>query len=189
MTKAIDITNAVMADADALAALHVEVWQQTYRTLAPLNARKQLDHTHRLRSWQALLSNRGEATTSIVLKAEIGGELVGVLSGDGQSDQQSAEIKHLYVRADHAGQGVGRLLMATAAQRLIIAGHRRAALGVVSGNTAALRFYQQIGGRQDGSYTDPGPLWQSTNIRMVWDDLPCLANLAAASLSKVPVVG
>ena len=42
---------------------------------------------------------------------------------------------------------------------------------VVVGNAPAIAFYEALGGRKAGAYTDPGPMWRSENLFYVWDDL------------------
>ena len=38
----------------------------------------------------------------------------------------------------------------------------------------AMLFYERLGGRRAGGFTDPGPLWPSDNIVFVWDELSAL---------------
>ncbi|WP_312164905.1 hypothetical protein [Phenylobacterium sp.] len=38
-------------------------------------------------------------------------------------------------------------------------------------DAAAIAFYEALGGRRAGRFTDPGPLWRSDNIVFVWDEL------------------
>jgi hypothetical protein len=64
--------------------------------------------------------------------------------------------------------------MGGAAHRLSTAGAHGVGLGVVVGNDAALAFYQSLGGRISGTYTDPGPLWRSENHLVIWNDIPAL---------------
>jgi hypothetical protein len=49
------IRHAIPADAAAIAHLHVEVWRETYRDLAPPEAYAALDEARRLASWQDML--------------------------------------------------------------------------------------------------------------------------------------
>jgi len=48
-------------------------------------------------------------------------------------------------------------------------GFAGAGLGVVAQNTAARTFYAAMGGREAGAYADPGPLWRSEMVLVVWD--------------------
>jgi ribosomal protein S18 acetylase RimI-like enzyme len=82
-----------------------------------------------------------------------------------------AEIKFLYVDGACKRQGIGHRLLAALARDLRSFGYASAALGVVVGNGPAIAFYEAVGGRPIGRYTDPGPLWRSENIIYAWDDL------------------
>ena len=49
-----------------------------------------------------------------------------------------------------------------------------AALLTIGAIAPAMRFYERLGGRRAGGFTDPGPLWPSDNIVFVWDELSAL---------------
>jgi ribosomal protein S18 acetylase RimI-like enzyme len=165
---------AAFADAEAIARLHVAVWRETYRDLAPPEAFATLDEPRRLARWREMLS--GFEGPSVFV-AEHHREIVG-FTAYGYSEltglPQKLEIKNLYVANVHQQQGAGRRLMGAAAHRLSTSGARGVGLGVVVGNDAALAFYQALGGRISGTYTDPGPLWRSENHLIVWDDIQVL---------------
>ena len=60
------------------------------------------------------------------------------------------EIKRVYVLHRFHGDGVGWRLMRAALEEAQRAGRRRAFLGVYSGNTRAIAFYERIGFRRLG---------------------------------------
>jgi ribosomal protein S18 acetylase RimI-like enzyme len=169
-----------LGDAEAIARLHVAVWRETYRDLAPPDAFAALDDQHRLASWREKLSrfegpvvSVAEYSRAVVAFAAYGySELPGL--------PQKLEIMHLYVSSAHQRKGIGRRLMGGIAHRLSTSGARGVGLGVVVGNDAALVFYQSLGGRISGTYTDPGPLWRSKNHLVIWDDIPALVAATSA---------
>ena len=61
------------------------------------------------------------------------------------------------------------LFSLSALERLTGLGHRRAALAVVEQNEAARRFYAAMGGVEVDCFTDPGPLWRSSNVLVAWE--------------------
>ena len=67
----------------------------------------------------------------------------------------AGEIKQLYVRRSHGGQGIGRHLMSWAFARMKAANLTNIYLSVFSGNDSAIRFYQQDGFRKSGEYHYP----------------------------------
>ena len=176
---ALAIRTAVPGDADAIAALHVDVWRRTYRDLAPPAAYDALDLAARRRSWTAILAaGRPDAVT---LVAEKDGALAGFAHGGPPGNDAfggRGEVKYLYVATAFARQGIGRMLLATLAGRLADRGYQGIALGVVVGNEPALAFYRALGSRVIGRYADPGPLWRSDNHLCAWDDPRALARQA-----------
>lgn len=164
------------ADAPALAELHVAVWRDTYRAMAPAEAVAVLDMPRRLARWREIL----EDPAQIALVAETGEQLAGfglagppgeALFGD------RGEVKYLYVGRSFARRGIGRRLLGALARELGGRGYPGLGLGVVAGNDPAIAFYEALGGRRAGAYTDPGPLWRSENLAYVWDDLATLTAL------------
>lgn len=176
------IRDAIPADADAIARLHHAVWHQTYAALAPPDLPPLMTLESRQTRWRTLLDG---PSLEHAFVADAGMALAGfVLMGPATEPAFGAccEIRHLFVRADMQGRGLGRRLMADAARRAIALGFTRLGLGVVEGNRAAIRFYEGLGGIRAGSYTDPGPRWRSHNLIFAWDDLATLADRAAGRI-------
>jgi ribosomal protein S18 acetylase RimI-like enzyme len=158
----------------AIAVLHVAVWRDTYRELAPPSAMGALDVGRRQARWQAILADPAQ----IALVAEIGGVLAGFGLAGPPGDPafgDRGEVKYLYVGRDFARRGLGRRLLAAMAAALAERGYPALGLGVVVGNDPAIAFYEAQGGRRIGAYTDPGPMWRSDNLLYAWDDLRALA--------------
>jgi ribosomal protein S18 acetylase RimI-like enzyme len=161
---------ATPADAAAIAPFHVEIWRETYRDLAPPQIFQAMDVATRLARWQGLLADPTRAT----VVAEVDGVLAGFgLCGPPLDPIYGArgEIKNLFVGRGFARRGIGQRLMGEMAAILAARGHVGAGLGVVVGNAPAIAFYEKLGGRREGAYTDPGPMWRSDNLFYVWDDL------------------
>ena len=153
-------------DAPALAALHVEVWRAAYGGLAPAEAVAALDEARRLPVWQGLLAAAGPAT-GVIVAEDVAGPVgvVGFAPSVHPAFGGAVEIKHFYVASAAQGQGVGRRLFEATRARL--AGGE-VALAVVEENVAARAFYRALGGQECGRFTDPGPLWRSSNIVVRW---------------------
>jgi ribosomal protein S18 acetylase RimI-like enzyme len=164
----IAIRPATPNDLDAIVPLHVAVWRDTYRDLAPAEAVERLDEAARRPLWVAMLGRPG------TLAAVDGTALVGFAqvapAGDAAFEGRP-ELKYLYVARSHARQGIGRRLLSEAARYAVAQGHRDLGVGVVVGNAPAIRFYEASGARRAGLYRDPGPLWRSDNALYVWDSL------------------
>lgn len=166
------LRDAKPSDAAELARLHVAVWRETYRELAPADAFAALDEPRRLAFWQDKFEHPAQSQS--VLLAEINGDLAGFVLASASANPEFgalAEIKLLYVDSQFSRQGIGRCLLTEIAQRLKNGGFTGAGLGVVEGNSAAISFYTALGGKEAGRYTDSGPLWLSPNIIYAWDDI------------------
>ena len=79
------------------------------------------------------------------------------------------EIKHLYIARSDQSRGLGRLLFNAASSYLESIDAPGVALGVVDEYDRAIAFYERLGGKHVGEYTDPGPLWRSRNLIYAWD--------------------
>jgi len=175
---ALTIRPALAGDADAIAALHLDVWRRTYRDLAPAAAYDALDLPTRQAAWRAILATPKPSSVSLV--AEKHDTIAGFAHGGPPGDAaygRLGEVKYLYVATEFARQGIGRMLLATLAGRLADFGFQGIGLGVVVGNEPALAFYRALGARVIGRYADPGPLWRSDNHLCAWDDARALARL------------
>lgn len=157
------------SDIDALARLHVAVWRDTYRDYATAQALAILNEDKRRPYWAAALAS--DHPRAGVRVAEQSGRLVGVISFGPASHpafEDRTEIKHLYVDRTAQGLGLGRRLMTTVLTLKGVHPDNGVALAVVRQNERGRKFYKAIGGREIGTFIDPGPLWQSENIIMAW---------------------
>lgn len=142
------IRPAVLADAETLAHLHLDVWDEAYTGLIPqriLDARRASASAH-VEVWRAILVH----PRSTVLVAELDGRLLGFVSTGPGRDPSSAglpqlELMALYVRAQVYGEGVGHRLLEAAV------GAASAYLWVLDGNERAIAFYERQGFTFDGA--------------------------------------
>jgi ribosomal protein S18 acetylase RimI-like enzyme len=164
-------------DAATIAPFHVAIWREVYRDLAPPLVFNTMDVEIRLKRWQGILAD----PTRTALLAEIDGALAGFGLCGPPSDPifgARGEIKNLFVGSAFARRGIGRNLMTEMARLLEMRSYTGVGLGVVVGNDSAIAFYESLGGRKAGTYTDPGPMWHSDNLLYVWDDVAALARLS-----------
>ncbi len=157
------IRHAKPEDLGALARLHVVVWRDTYRLLAPESAYLALDESTRRKHWEVLL--RRDPAHWQTLVAEHDGNLAGFShSGPGKHDvlAGAGEVVHLYVDPSLQGRGIGRTLLRASIAFLRASGFSAVKLAVVRGNDRAIRFYEREGGRVVAHFVD-GVLWRSDN--------------------------
>jgi len=169
---AIIIRPAHLDEAKEIAAFHVRIWRETYLDIAPPVAIEKLDVQHRLPVWQRYLGAPKPCQHTLV--AVDSGAIVGLVSFGPPSHPvfgTRGEVKHLYVDQAYKRQGIGRRLMHVAIRQMANDGFKGAALAMAEGNTKALNFYAAIGGVQDGSFIDLGPIWKSKNLIFKWDNI------------------
>ena len=142
----VSIRRAEPADAEALAHLHVDVWDDAYTGLMPQgildDRREKVDE--RVARWRGILTTSPNTTWL----ADGPEGLIGFGgSGPGRDNDTDIELElyALYVRASYYGTGVGYALFEKAI------GDRAAYLWVLADNQRALDFYQRQGFRLDGT--------------------------------------
>lgn len=152
------VRRAEPADAEALAHLHVDVWDDAYTGLMPqqvLDGRR-ATVTDRVDWWRAILEDHDRT-----LVAEAPEGLIGfAAAGPGRDNDVDTELEllALYVRAGWWGTGVGFVLFEEAV------GDRAAYLWVLAGNERAIRFYERQGFRLDGTEDEQD---EGLHVRMV----------------------
>ena len=145
-------------DAEALAHLHIDVWDDAYTGLMPqgiLDERRE-KVAERVERWRDILGQ--ERPTWV---AEDADGLVG-FAGVGPARDNDVDIDlelyALYVRAAYWGTGVGFALFEQAV------GDRAAYLWVLADNERAIGFYERQGFRLDGTEDEHD---EGRHVRMV----------------------
>ena len=138
----------VLADADAIADLHVSAWQEAYTYLLPSDyfTDEYVEARHRM--WSHVLANpRDDVTVRI---AEIDRKIIGfVWAGPSLVDEKSnpprqRQLYAIYIAAAHYGNGAGQALLDEAL------GSDPAMLWVAKENPRATAFYIRNGFQFDG---------------------------------------
>ncbi|HMR30979.1 MAG TPA: GNAT family N-acetyltransferase [Geminicoccaceae bacterium] len=166
---------AGVLDGEAIAALHAESWQRSYRGIMPDAFLDGAVVEERRRHWRHRLAAPGEG--ELVLLAEDADGLAGftAFGPDPADDRSAGHIDNLHVAAGRQGRGVGRRLLGEAAARLAEAGRRRVHLWVFDANARALRFYLSLGGEAAEHGFDLVEGTPVAHTRIVWSDTAALA--------------
>ncbi|MGA2530948.1 MAG: GNAT family N-acetyltransferase [Acidimicrobiales bacterium] len=150
------VRQAELVDVGAIAAAHIRSWQAGYAHVISGDFLRSLDLEldQRLLRWETIILGAG-ADSHFVLVGELGGEVVGFLTGgpcrDTGQEGSFGEIHGCYVDPDHWREGVGSALMAVGVDLLTQAGYDEAVLWVLTDNPRARGFYEHHGWRADGS--------------------------------------
>lgn len=152
------LRRACPEDAEALAHLHLDVWDDAYTGLMSqeiLDDRRE-KVAERVERWRAILAGpHGN------LLAEGPDGLIGfAAAGEGRDNDVDIELElmALYVRAGWWGSGVGYALFEEAV------GDRASYLWVLASNERAIRFYERQGFRLDGTRDEHD---EGLHVRMV----------------------
>ena len=165
-------------DVEAIAAVHVTGWRETYPGLIPKSVLDRLSVEALAGYWRRVLAPGASGEAWI---AELGGAVVGFgVCGPEQSGlaDHLGEFQALYVLRRGQGRGLGRALMAAMAGSLGEGGLEPAVVWTLRDNWRARSFYEKLGGRRiserpldfDGTvvmevaygWTDLGPLVRSS---------------------------
>jgi GNAT superfamily N-acetyltransferase len=174
----VTLRDAVLADADAGAALHRNCWREAYGALAtdPALLRARLaDVGWWVRSWRAQLES---GPPRIVAEAE--GELIGFAVAGPSRDLGPPvpdELYAVYVRKLWYGTGVGQALLKA------VLGDRPASLWVLEDNVRARGFYERNGFTVDGAREWHAGLgtWE---VRMVRGSMPSWPPASSTSQTR-----
>jgi GNAT superfamily N-acetyltransferase len=146
---------AALADAPALAEVHVRSWQWAYRGQIPDEYLDGLSNTleRRVAARRAELAHLPPEHRWWVV--EQAGQIVGFAitepSRDDDAPPLTGEVALIYLLPEAAGKGIGRALFARAVTDLRERGYQQAILWVLEGNARARRFYEAAGWRPDGA--------------------------------------
>jgi GNAT superfamily N-acetyltransferase len=154
----VSIRQAVVADAEALSHLHLDVWDDAYTGLMPqgiLDDRRE-KVAERIDRWRDILKGREPTWLAEDSEGLIGFASTGPPRDNDMDD--TLEFYALYARAAYWGTGVGYALFEVAV------GDRAAYLWVLAGNERAIGFYERQGFRLDGTEDEQD---EGRHVRMV----------------------
>ena len=139
--------NLTAEDADAVAALMTATWRSAYRGILPDAYLDERLADEKLAHWRRKLAALEPDDIVLGLEGEDGLEgFIAVWPDATLID--GGFIDNLHARTDRWRRGIGRALMAGAAERMLAAGRRQAWLTVYPQNLRAVRFYESMGGQR-----------------------------------------
>ena len=134
-----------VADARAVAEVHVQSWRAAYRDLVPQSYLDTLSVDSREKFWREAM----ERESPELWVAETDGGVVGWVAFGPSRDPDAAgsvgEISAIYLLPSHWSTGIGLELWLTARARLIERGFATVTLWVFAENSRAIRFYHAAG--------------------------------------------
>ncbi len=149
------IRPATVADADAIAQVHHQSWEETYPGLMPPELLERMTLDHRLRQWRRIIHDMPDGGARFV--AEQNGKMIAIAQcGAAREAELQApwEIWMVYVLREAQGIGVGAALMRAMfdhLKNLPPRGDGSVALWTLALNARAVRYYEKLGARRIGA--------------------------------------
>lgn len=142
------IRPATGQDRDAICALHLASWQDSYGVELPKAVLRDDLPAYLKGKW----ARRRLKAPELVLVSEADGRVAGFVCV--LTDHTPPLIDNLHVAPDLRGRGIGAALLRAAREVLWIEGHDRAYLTVLQSNPRAVKFYLAQGGQDGGAVDD-----------------------------------
>ncbi|MFZ7091732.1 GNAT family N-acetyltransferase [Primorskyibacter sp. 2E233] len=162
------IRPAQTADARAIASVHVQAWEETYRGLLPDALIDAQSFDKRLAFWQRLPEHPDAKRRVFVAAPDA--KIVGFASVNLVSarDASMAQVDSLYVLQAYHGKGYGRALLSACFAAIQPQGFDRAWIEVLDSNAPARSFYEHLGAELMGEEADPRGF---VHVVYQWPDL------------------
>jgi L-amino acid N-acyltransferase YncA len=170
------IREAQIADAAAIAKVHVDSWRTTYAGILPEEFLARLSYEQRERQWRSSLSNRSEF---IYVAYNAGGEITGCASGGSERSGDPiyrGELYTVYLLEQYQRKGTGRQLISWVAERLLQEGIASMLVWVLAENPSC-RFYKTLGAKllREENITIGGA--EVVEVAYGWLDIHLLAGI------------
>ncbi|KJQ55950.1 GNAT family N-acetyltransferase [Microbacterium sp. SA39] len=153
MTAPLEVRDARVEDADAVASIHVRSWRAAYRGLIDQEVLDSLSIPERAANWRRFIAEPLPTSLGILVAVRDGAVLGWASLGSGRDVDgvDDGEVYGIYADPDAWSTGVGRALLTAAEERIVDAGHTRAYLWVLDGNDRADAFYARQSWELDGA--------------------------------------
>ncbi|MEQ8357083.1 MAG: GNAT family N-acetyltransferase [Kiloniellaceae bacterium] len=171
MSDLVVLRPALPRDADDIARVHVETWQNAYAGLVPSDYLARMSVARASPQWHRAAAKAEKGNDLMV--AEIDGQVVAFVSfGPTRNPEMpyGGEVYALYVAVDWQGQGLGRRLLTTALEALAREKHRSAMVWVLAANPARF-FYEAMGGQRAGERFEAFAGSDLEELAYGWPDL------------------
>ena len=139
-------------DARGIAEVHVASWQAAYRGIFPDSFLDNLSTDNRETFWKNFLAE--DRSGLLVFEQDeivIGFSSFGPSRDDDLNPDIVGEIYAIYFDPQHWARGYGTMLVDKSLKELTQAGYSEITLWVLNDNQRAIRFYQKLGFKADGT--------------------------------------
>jgi L-amino acid N-acyltransferase YncA len=172
------IREATVADARAIAEVHVTSWRVAYAGIVPAAYLASLSVDEREGRWAKILTGEDGTRTHVAVDEK--GQVIGFASGGPLREGNptyAGELYAIYLLPDHKNKGYGRRLASIVAQRLAREGMPSMLVWVLAENYAR-GFYERLGGALVGEQPITIGGVELREVAYGWPDTPSQAMLA-----------
>lgn len=162
------IREAVLADADGVAAAHTESWRTSYRGILPDDVLDRIDVGQRVVTRRRIL---GDPTGLHLVAYDVThGDIVGFCdAGPARDAGADGEVYAIYLVQRAKRYGLGREMFEHAFAWLARAGMRSMLVWVLEDNHHARRFYEALGGRAGRAKRTTVAGFPVVELSYIWD--------------------
>jgi ribosomal protein S18 acetylase RimI-like enzyme len=146
----IKIRQATIADASAIARVHIDTWRRTYRGIVPDDYLDAMSYERGTNNWENRIEEAAESKWFIYVAINETNQVVGFISGGPNRIDDpvyKGELYAIYILQSYQGLGIGRRLTQALVKSLLAAGIQPMMLWVFEKNASSRRFYESIGGQ------------------------------------------
>ncbi|WP_057914256.1 GNAT family N-acetyltransferase [Peribacillus muralis] len=140
------IREATVADAQAIATVHVDSWRTTYKNIIPNDFLDKLSYEKRKALWIENISKEGN---HIYVKENGDGSIVGFISGGKRATNQvahSGDVTSIYILEEFQGMGIGKKLLTKLFLKFEELSYHSIFVEVLEGNKSRF-FYEAFGAK------------------------------------------
>ena len=146
------IREAIPADAEEIADIHIAAWQFAYRGIMDDALLNSMDRAKKGATWAEAIENLGWS----VYVSQHNGKITGFVHiteyrGKDMDCGDVGEVASLYIYPELIGTGLGRRLISDGINRLESQGFTKIALWVLEQNVRSIAFYEKFGFCRDGA--------------------------------------
>ncbi len=171
------IRPATIADASAIARVHVASWKETYAGIVPGDFLANLKVERREAMWKEALTEGGARSSGIFVAVTATGEVVGFASGGENRTPElgfTGELYAIYLLKRYQGHGDGKRLFQAVTTELSRDGHVSMMLWVLEDNRT-VDFYKRLGGVPSGSKVEEIGGKSLNELALGWSKLVAVA--------------
>lgn len=165
------IRTAAADDCDALAAVHVTAWRESYSDILPPVAFANMNIAKRSVQWREVLARADHP----VFVAERDGRVIGFADGGPARPEdaldQEMQLYAIYLLDSAKGQGIGTALLRLVMRQFLADGANSACVWTLRDATPARRFYEYHGAQFAAEKVEHRGDYERVVAGYVWPDL------------------